>query len=117
MSNIYEIVGIAVNSYRKKLEITQAKLAEITNLSPNFIGQIERGTKKASLETIKKIADALQISTGKLLDGVLEGNLDESNRKKVLDYKMSKAIKNILKDKKVIYSIGKTILKNINLQK
>ena len=82
MSDIYEIVGKAVKSYRENSSITQAKLAELTDLSPNFIGEIERENKKASLETIKKIADALQISTGKLLDGVLEGSLNESKSKK-----------------------------------
>ena len=39
--------------------ITQEKLAEITNLTPNYIGLIERGLRNPSLSTIINLSIAL----------------------------------------------------------
>ena len=41
--------------------LTQAELAEKTGLSDNFIGLIERGIKHPTLETLDKIASALEV--------------------------------------------------------
>ena len=61
MENIYKMIGIRVREERKNLGLTQEELAERVDLSSNFLGHIERGTKKASLETIKKLSDGLEI--------------------------------------------------------
>jgi transcriptional regulator with XRE-family HTH domain len=41
--------------------LTQEELAEKADISANFLGHIERGTKRATLNTLNKIADVLQI--------------------------------------------------------
>ena len=40
---------------------TQLELAEILDMSPNFIGMIERGERNTTVENVYKIARALNI--------------------------------------------------------
>jgi len=61
LENFYKSLGSRVRAERKKLGLTQEELAEKVDLTGNFLGHIERGTKKASLDTMKKLADALEI--------------------------------------------------------
>lgn len=51
MEEIYNLVGKRIREERKKLNITQEHLAESTNLSSAFIGQIERGHIREFLDT------------------------------------------------------------------
>ena len=59
--NIYRILGKRIREIRKKIGVTQEKLAFKAKISPSFLSHVERGTKKASLETMKKIADGLGV--------------------------------------------------------
>ncbi len=60
----YDVVRRNIKKYRKEKGITQEKLAELTGLSLNFISKIEsiKMHKCFSLETLGRIADALNIS-------------------------------------------------------
>ncbi len=71
----YVEIGKRIKCERKKLKITREKFAEILNLSINYLGQIERGEKKFSAETIVKIADSLHVS----LDYLIRGEVSSSN--------------------------------------
>ena len=62
-----EIFMYNVKFYRKKLEISQEKLAELADLSTNYIGDIERKKRKVTIDTIEKIALALNIAPADLL--------------------------------------------------
>lgn len=62
MSDIKEIFGQRVRYYRKKAGISQEQLAELCDLHPTYIGQLERGEKNASLETIMRVSAGLNIS-------------------------------------------------------
>jgi len=70
MEEIYNVVGRRIKEIRAKLGITQEKLAELTGLSVAFIGQIERGQNRASLATIQKVADSMQIKVSELFKDV-----------------------------------------------
>ena len=59
--NVYRDLGARVRKIRKELGITQERLAFTAKVSPTFLSHIERGTKKASLHTVQKLADALGI--------------------------------------------------------
>lgn len=41
--------------------LTQLELAELLNMSPNFIGMIERGERNTTVENVYKIARVLNI--------------------------------------------------------
>jgi|TARA_B110000908_G_C10139053_1_gene395873 transcriptional regulator with XRE-family HTH domain len=60
--------GETVRSTRKTLNISQEELARIAGVNRSHMGQIERGTKSASLPTIDRIAKALHCSPALLLD-------------------------------------------------
>ncbi|MBQ8002313.1 MAG: helix-turn-helix transcriptional regulator [Clostridia bacterium] len=64
-------IGINIKKYRKIKKITQEELALNTNLTPNYIGMIERGEKIPSLETFITILNALDASADKVLTNVL----------------------------------------------
>lgn len=66
MENIYALLGQKIRHERLKTGLTQSQLAEKTDLSTAFVGQIERGHNKASLETIRKLAKALDVPLDKL---------------------------------------------------
>jgi len=66
METIYSVVGRKIREERKRLKLTQEELAEKADITANFLGHIERGTKRPTLDTLKKIADVLEIPMGVL---------------------------------------------------
>jgi transcriptional regulator with XRE-family HTH domain len=62
-------VGLRVRLQREKLNLSREKFAEIVSLSPFYIGQIERGDRNMSLETLVKISRTLNLSTDYILQG------------------------------------------------
>ena len=67
MSDIAKSVGQRIRNYRTQLGWSQEKLAELSGCHPTYIGQLERGEKNATLESIEKIASAINIPLSKLL--------------------------------------------------
>ena len=67
----YKFLGEQIRLQRKNKNYTLEQLAEKLDVSTTFIGQIERAKGIPSLETFVKIANALEISTDKLLFGAL----------------------------------------------
>lgn len=68
MSNIAKILGQRIRNYRTAKSLSQEKLAELSGCHPTYIGQIERGEKNATIESIEKIAAALNVSLSKLFE-------------------------------------------------
>lgn len=48
----------AIRLCRKKANLTQEKLAELADLNPKYIGEIERGMKNISVDALMRIAAA-----------------------------------------------------------
>ena len=63
----YAALGKRIRDERLMQRLTLEKLAERTDKSINFIGQIERGEGKPSLETLVDIANALGVTVDSLL--------------------------------------------------
>ena len=70
MSNIAIAVGKRIKQYRKECGFSQEKLADLSKLHPTYIGQVERGQKNASIESIQKIADGLNIPISRLFEHI-----------------------------------------------
>lgn len=66
--NINEKLGIKIRFLRIKMKLSQEQFAELAGLSKNAIGMIERGQSKSSIETMEKIAIALNIELKELVD-------------------------------------------------
>jgi len=79
MSEIAKILGRRIRNYRTAKGLSQEKLAELSSCHPTYIGQIERGEKNATVESVEKIATALSISLSKLFENIgAEDNGDKS---------------------------------------
>lgn len=63
----YLLIGRRIRHIRKSRKLTQEELAELAEISAPFIGHIERGTRKMSLETLHALALALDVSCDYLL--------------------------------------------------
>jgi transcriptional regulator with XRE-family HTH domain len=79
MSEIAKHIGLRIRSYRTQLGYSQERLAEISGCHPTYIGQIERGEKNPTLESVEKIATALNLSLSKLFENLGSDNSDERN--------------------------------------
>lgn len=65
--NINEVFGVNVKCYRLKMGLSQEKFAELCNLHRTYISDIECFQRNVSLESLQKIANALNIEPYKLL--------------------------------------------------
>ena len=68
LSDIAKIIGQRIRNYRTQKGLSQEKLAELAGCHPTYIGQLERGEKNATLESVEKIASAMDISLSELFD-------------------------------------------------
>ena len=68
----YKEVGLKIAYYRKKKGYTQTQLAEMVGISSNYLSLIERVNKgqSYSMETLFKIAEALEVNANDLLEGM-----------------------------------------------
>ncbi|MEG0511274.1 MAG: helix-turn-helix transcriptional regulator [Clostridia bacterium] len=85
----YRYMGEQIRKHRREQGRTQAWLAESADVSTSFIGHVERGTRKASLETLGKICVALSCTMdviampphgNKLMNGYSQDELAQSMR-------------------------------------
>lgn len=61
--------GKNLKSIRIEHDLTQLELAEILDMSPNFIGMIERGERNTTVENVYKISRALNVKPEDLFKG------------------------------------------------
>jgi len=68
MSKEKSTIGKNIKKYRNKLGISQDTLSKKANLAFHTIAKIEAGaTSNPTIETVKKIADALDVSLDDLI--------------------------------------------------
>jgi len=70
VKNVYKVVGEAIRAERLKAGLSQEQLAEKSSLARNYIGNIERAEKRISLETLVRVAKALNVKLENLVRGV-----------------------------------------------
>ena len=66
----YRAIGSRVRELRLQHKMTQEYLAELVDISPSFIGHIERGEKKPSLETMSRLVMVLGATMDYLVLGI-----------------------------------------------
>ena len=66
MSNITICVGDRLRRRRIDLGYTQEHLAELADVHPTYIGQVERGEKNVTIESLEKICCALNLPMDEL---------------------------------------------------
>lgn len=103
--------GQKMSLVRKQKKMSQAELGKVSGINGDIVGKYERGEMKPSIETAKKLADALEISLDYLVgDGEL----------KVLDKKTLKRLEDIDKlsdkDKDYIFYTLDNLIKAAKLK-
>lgn len=79
MSDIKKIIGQRIRNYRTQLNLTQEDLAEFSNCHHTYIGQVERGEKNPTIESIARIVKPLNITLSKLFEKIDECSTDEND--------------------------------------
>lgn len=64
---ILNLLAKNVRYYRGKLQMSQERLAELADLHPTYISNIEQGHRNLSLQNVANIADALGVTVPELL--------------------------------------------------
>lgn len=62
-------IGSRLRRLRQEKSITQAQLAKLIGVRQSHISKIENNRSSVSIETLEKIANALGVSPGRLIDG------------------------------------------------
>lgn len=62
MDNATKLVGERIRDIRNGRNWSQEELADRANISRSYMGEIERGQSSATIESLEKITDALEIS-------------------------------------------------------
>ena len=65
-----KIIGLTIRRYRTRAKLSIELLAERADLHPNYVGEIERGEKAASVDTLVKVAEGLGVPPWKLLSNL-----------------------------------------------
>ena len=60
-------IGLKIVLERTKRRLSQEKLAELSDLSKTSLGAIERGTSSPSIDTLDRIASALEMELSELV--------------------------------------------------
>ena len=63
----YVRLGQRIREERLKLKLTQSQLAEDIDISDTYIGQIERGERSLTLDTLVRLVNRLGVSIDYLL--------------------------------------------------
>nr|QGT51082.1 hypothetical protein Firmicute1046_1580 [uncultured Firmicutes bacterium] len=71
-------LGIAIKNNRKLLKLTQEQLAELIDVNPHYIYEIEKGLKIPSLSVLIAISEQLHVS----IDNLLIANVQNSDKDK-----------------------------------
>ena len=84
MSAMTKLIGLRIRNYRIQSGLNQEQLAELAG----YIGQIERGEKNATIESILKITKALKISLSQLFENIDGNRGDENNYYPLMCYEL-----------------------------
>lgn len=88
-------MGDRIRVARKAKQLTQEQLAEILDVTPYYMGELERGNKTPSLDLFIKLVENLNVSADYLLrDIVSVGNVYG-------DTKMSRKLENLTPKQRV----------------
>ena len=101
MSDLAKTVGRRLRSYRLALGLSQERLAERAGLHPTYIGQVERGEKNLTIESLEKITYALQVPMSGVFERIEERNDNDNYPLLAYDLLSSKNAE----DRKRLYGI------------
>ena len=88
MNDFNRRIGLKISFLRRQFNMTQEQLSEQTQLSQNFLSQLETGRKTPSILTLHKISGAINIPLSELMKDsescAKDGNASYKLDKKIL---------------------------------
>ena len=107
MSEIATIVGQRLRLRRLALGYSQELTSEKAGLHPTYIGQVERGEKNATIESIEKICIALDLPLEDLFNKIITTNSKYRTAQKCYDLIISQP----MEDQENLYILLEDIVK------
>ena len=107
MSEITTLVGQRLRLRRQELGYSQELTSEKAGLHPTYIGQVERGEKNATIESIEKICIALDLPMEDLFYKIITTDSKCRTARKCYDLIISQPIK----DQEDLYILLEEIIK------
>ena len=74
MSDIARLFGQRLRNYRIEKNLSQEKLAELSGCHSSYIGQLERGQKNPTIESVFKVVSALDLTLSDFFSDI-EGSI------------------------------------------
>ena len=103
----YKIVGERIKKARKMKGLSQEELCKKIGFSVAFLSRVERASSRINLKRLSQICDILEVDIGTILSGTSNDTSQylSNDFKEILE-------KCTNEQKKIIYEIAKTIIKN-----
>lgn len=79
-------IGHRIRNFRLQKQLSQEELAERCGLHPTYIGQLERGEKNATMESISKVAAGLGVKLSSLFENIDGQNAEIKNSYPAMAY-------------------------------
>ncbi|BBI31325.1 helix-turn-helix domain-containing protein [Cohnella abietis] len=77
--SIYQLIGVRVGSIRKAKGLTQEQLAELASTSHSYIGDLERGERNVTLQSLEKVSEALGVNFFELFNNGKLPDIEKKN--------------------------------------
>ena len=103
----YVKIGTQIRLEREKFGMTRENFSEILDLSSYFLGQIERGERKMSVDTLVNVCECLHIS----MDSLFFEQIDINTNNNVLHSLIDKCS---IKEINVVEALIKLILPHLS---
>lgn len=73
-----ELIGLRIAKIRKLNKLTQSEFAEIIDLSPTEVSNLERGKNGLSYNTLVNICNKFDVCPCQILSGAIKDNIDDN---------------------------------------
>jgi transcriptional regulator with XRE-family HTH domain len=78
-------LGERLRELRQHRAMSQEQLAHTSNITPAYLGQVERGTKNITVHTLEKVCHALNISLSEFFDtAIVQSNAKDEISDQIL---------------------------------
>lgn len=108
MGTASENFGARIKEIRTLRGISQEKLALKANVNVSFLGQVERGNKKPTIDTVDKLLNALDISYRDFFD--IENNNFKNINFEIIDKITYELKTRTIAEQQLVYDIMRRIL-------
>jgi len=108
----YESLGKRIREERTKRRLTQEKMSERLEISDSYYGQIERGERHITLDTLVAITQYFGVT----VDCLLSGSIDD-NDMMLTDEWLRLTEGKTVKEKRIIINFVETLIKYLDNMK